>query len=96
MWRSYGIQLSVQRVPHVYTTPSTPDAARCWVPCIDNIWEKCTWDLEFVVPRYLEDHDGDPEASGEEDESKNEHPTVVVCSGEFVEQVRLLGLDQRR
>ncbi|KAI9057062.1 hypothetical protein FKP32DRAFT_1598551 [Trametes sanguinea] len=74
------------RVPHVYTTPSSPDAARCWVPCIDNLWEKCAWDFEFVVPRSLEQHDP---ASDDEDEPEegDEYPTVVICSGELVEQV---------
>ncbi|KAJ7070580.1 hypothetical protein C8F01DRAFT_1106921 [Mycena amicta] len=69
------------RVPHVYTTPSSPDAARCWVPCVDNVREKCTWEFEFVVPRYLEDvslDDGAP---------PDANPTLVVCSGELVEQV---------
>ncbi|KAJ7897366.1 hypothetical protein B0H14DRAFT_2677986 [Mycena olivaceomarginata] len=69
------------RVPHAYTTPSSPDAARCWVPCIDNLWEKCTWEFEFVVPRYLE------EISVEDDEPTDASPTLVVCSGELVEQV---------
>ncbi|KAJ6541894.1 hypothetical protein B0H19DRAFT_1175115 [Mycena capillaripes] len=69
------------RVPHAYTTPSSPDAARCWVPCIDNLWEKCTWEFEFVVPRYLE------ETSVEDDEPIDASPTLVVCSGELVEQV---------
>ncbi|TFY71826.1 hypothetical protein EVG20_g1175 [Dentipellis fragilis] len=70
------------RVPHVYTTPSCPDAARCWVPCLDNLWERCTWDFEFVVQRYLEERDPD-----EYEEAQDEHPTVVVCSGDLVEQV---------
>ncbi|KZT08630.1 uncharacterized protein LAESUDRAFT_45791 [Laetiporus sulphureus 93-53] len=73
------------RVPHVYTTPSSPDAARCWVPCVDNLWEKCTWDFEFVVPRYLEQRESAPEDDGELLEGDN--PTIVVCSGELVEQV---------
>lgn len=72
----------IKRVPHAYTTPSSPDAARCWVPCIDNLWEKCTWEFEFVVPRYLE------EISVEDDEPTDASPTLVVCSGELVEQVR--------
>lgn len=71
-----------QRVPHVYTTPSSPDAARCWVPCIDSLWERCTWDFEFVVPRSLEDS---PTALDED--AQSEHPTLVICSGELVEQV---------
>ncbi|KAJ3830293.1 hypothetical protein F5880DRAFT_1516515 [Lentinula raphanica] len=70
------------RVPHVYTTPSCPDAARCWVPCIDSFWEKCTWEFEFVVPRYLEERD-----LSQEDDPNDAIPTVVVCSGELVEQV---------
>ncbi|EIW64059.1 uncharacterized protein TRAVEDRAFT_55102 [Trametes versicolor FP-101664 SS1] len=74
------------RVPHVFTIPSSPDASRCWVPCIDNLWEKCAWDFEFVVPRSLEQHDA---ASDDEDEAveTDEYPTVVVCSGELMEQV---------
>lgn len=73
-----------QRVPHAYTTPSCPDASRCWVPCADSVNEKCTWEFEFVVPRYLEELDP------LQDEEANElSPTLVVCSGELVEQVRL-------
>ncbi|KAH7906471.1 hypothetical protein BJ138DRAFT_1094071, partial [Hygrophoropsis aurantiaca] len=76
------------RVPHAYTTPSAPDAARCWVPCVDSLWEKCTWDFEFVVPRYLEE----PEPrrrneDGEFEEAQETSPTVVICSGDLVEQV---------
>ncbi|KAF8167444.1 hypothetical protein B0H34DRAFT_792168 [Crassisporium funariophilum] len=71
------------RVPHAYTTPSSPDSARCWVPCLDNLWEKCTWEFEFVVPRYLEERD----VNGEDDDMSDASPTIVVCSGELVEQV---------
>ena len=45
------------RVPHMFTTPSCPDFSRCWVPCVDNLWERCTWELELVVPRQV---DGEP------------------------------------
>ncbi|KZT52907.1 hypothetical protein CALCODRAFT_501745 [Calocera cornea HHB12733] len=70
------------RVPHVYTSPTSADAARCWVPCVDNLWERCTWELEFIVPRSL--------SAEEEINTKvatEETPVVVVCSGEFREQV---------
>jgi len=76
-------------VPHAYTTPSSPDAARCWVPCVDNLWEKCTWEFEFVVPRYLEERDLDRQDDDESDEVQDANPTIVVCSGELVEQVRV-------
>ncbi|KAG5340743.1 hypothetical protein C0989_000407 [Termitomyces sp. Mn162] len=71
------------RVPHAYTTPSSPDSARCWVPCVDNLWEKCTWEFEFVVPRYLEERD-----PGQDEEDQTDAiPTLVICSGDLVEQV---------
>ncbi|KAG8920123.1 hypothetical protein FRC01_000907 [Tulasnella sp. 417] len=67
------------RVPHMYTTPSVPDAARCWVPCVDNLWERCTWDLQFVVPRFLDERP--------DEEEEGNFPVVVVASGDFMEQV---------
>jgi len=48
------------------------------------MWEKCTWEFEFVVPRFLEQR----ESPLDDDEPpEGENPTVVVCSGELVEQV---------
>ncbi|KAG8219438.1 hypothetical protein J3R82DRAFT_365 [Butyriboletus roseoflavus] len=76
------------RIPHAYTIPSSPDAARCWVPCVDNFWEKCTWEFEFVVPRYLEEPDlTQRDEDGEYSERQEAMPTVVVCSGDLVEQI---------
>jgi len=76
------------RVPHVYTTPSSPDAARCWVPCIDNLWEKCTWELEFIVPKTLEDDTAPMDIDGDDmNVDGGSYPTVVVCSGELVEKI---------
>ena len=74
----------MKRVPHAYTTPSSPDSARCWVPCVDNLWEKCTWEFEFVVPKTLEDTSGSMDVEGDD---QNGTPTIVVCSGELVEKV---------
>lgn len=56
------------------------------MPCLDNLWEKCTWEFEFVVSRYLEERT----VHGDEDELNDASPTIVVCSGELVEQVRPL------
>ena len=73
----------------MYTTPSCPDAARCWVPCVDNLWERCTWEFEFVVPKYLDAVDEVADGSAMQvDREEGEYPVVVVCSGELVEQVR--------
>ncbi|KAI0028582.1 hypothetical protein K488DRAFT_80600 [Vararia minispora EC-137] len=73
------------RAPHVYTTPSSPDTARCWVPCIDSLWQRQTWDFEFIVPRCLEERD--EEQADDDGDVQGEHPTVVVCSGDLVEIV---------
>ena len=67
------------RVPHMYTRPTGANSARCWVPCVDSLWERCTWDLEFVVPRRLASTTDEGETSEEEDE------VMVICSGELVE-----------
>lgn len=89
-------------MPHVFTTPSSPDAARCWLPCLDNPWDKCTWEFEFVVAKRLEEGDQErarKQAMGIVDEdvppNEDEHPTMVICSGDLVEQVGIyLPLDR--
>ncbi|KAG9075265.1 hypothetical protein FS749_013086, partial [Ceratobasidium sp. UAMH 11750] len=78
-------------VPHVFTSPVAPDAARCWVPCLDNQWERCTWELVLIAPHSLERladtrPDGmaldQPAASPEP-----EYPVVAVCSAELVQVI---------
>ncbi|BGP14759.1 hypothetical protein JCM10213_004302 [Rhodosporidiobolus nylandii] len=41
------------RFPHVFTSAVSDVGARTWVPCIDHPRERCSWDLELVVPRVL-------------------------------------------
>lgn len=67
------------QIPHMYLSPTTPDAARIWTPCIDSLWERCTWELEFIVPRYLE--------GGEPLGDNDAFPNTVIASGELMEQV---------
>lgn len=62
-----------------------PGATRSWVPCIDKVSERCTWDMEFIVPRKVDgalvpEYDGE----GAFDEVDG---MMVVCSGDVVEQV---------
>jgi transcription initiation factor TFIID subunit 2 len=72
----------------VYTTPSSPDAARCWVPCLDSLFDKSTWDFEFVVPSFLEERDEGLDLLDEDlDYVDDRNRTIVVCSGDLVEQV---------
>lgn len=55
----------------VYLSPTAYDSARIWTPCVDSLWERHTWELEFTVPAKI----GDAQ-------------TMVVSSGELMEQVR--------
>ncbi|CDU22782.1 related to TAF2-component of TFIID complex [Sporisorium scitamineum] len=85
------------RVPHLFTITSSPDAARCWVPCVDSLWERCTWEFQLIVPKSLSTADEDEEAGSSAlqqtaaatsiDNSDPDSPVVVVCTGDLMEQV---------
>ncbi|KAG9096358.1 hypothetical protein FRC06_008750 [Ceratobasidium sp. 370] len=76
-------------VPHVFTSPVSPDAARCWVPCLDNQWERCTWELVLIAPHSLErPADTRPDEMALDQpaaEPEPEYPVVAVCSAELVQ-----------
>lgn len=82
--RQLTISTYLQRIPHCYTSAAVADAARCWVPCLDALWERCTWELVFIVPRVLS-FEQETEAGIEVEE----YPIVCVASGELMEQVSL-------
>ncbi|KAI9279295.1 hypothetical protein BY458DRAFT_502620 [Sporodiniella umbellata] len=69
---------------HVYTVHQPfPGSTRSWLPCIDSVSDRCTWDMEFVVPRketFLTEYENE----GAFDE---EGGMMVVCSGDMIEQV---------
>lgn len=71
-----------QQIPHMFLSPTTYNSARVWTPCIDSLFERCTWELEFIVPRYLE--------GGEPVDGEEGYPVMVVSSGELMEQVGVL------
>lgn len=51
---------------HAYTINSSYNiSTSSWVPCIDNMWERCTWSLEINVPRTTKDI-GNPRLIGNE------------------------------
>lgn len=54
------------------------------MPCIDRLSDQCTWDMEFVVPQRM----GTVlSRQNDEDPFDDEEDTMVVCSGEIMEQV---------
>lgn len=60
------------------------------MPCVESLYDRCTWDLEFVVSRALYSSigaasgDSGPSVAGEAEE---EWPISVIASGELIEQV---------
>lgn len=69
---------------HAYTT-NTPIgiATSSWVPCIDGMWELCTWQFEISIPRSISQVNGDVEnLQVEEDEEMVQEQDLVVVSAE--------------
>ncbi|EMR11401.1 hypothetical protein PNEG_00424 [Pneumocystis murina B123] len=51
-----GCDIDDNKYPHVFTTHVPISAATSnWLPCIEGIWDRCTWDFEITVPKTLRD-----------------------------------------
>ncbi|CAN3359929.1 transcription initiation factor TFIID subunit 2 [Diutina catenulata] len=50
-----------------------------WVPCVDNLWERCTWSVEMSIPRTLQPRIEDED---EEEEEESGELDLVVCCGD--------------
>ncbi|KAJ3342193.1 hypothetical protein HDU93_002983 [Gonapodya sp. JEL0774] len=76
------------RFPYVYTH-NQACSTRLWVPCVDTMWDKAPWRLEFVVPRQLARLVSSNERRGfaSSDGDFEFWETVVAASGELLEQV---------
>lgn len=41
---------------HAFTINSEYNiSTSSWVPCIDNLWERCTWSIDISIPRTVKD-----------------------------------------
>ncbi|KAJ1678313.1 hypothetical protein EV182_004318, partial [Spiromyces aspiralis] len=58
-----------------------PGYARKWLPCLDTLHERCTWDIRYVVPAFVSFVD--PESDGGAEQRK---PVVAVSGGELIAQ----------
>ncbi|KAJ9091949.1 hypothetical protein QFC19_008878 [Naganishia cerealis] len=63
---------------HVYTTNSEFNiSTSSWVPCIDNLWDKCSWTIELDIPRSTKEFENrtlesnNHEANGDDDNAMN-------------------------
>ncbi|KAJ2550344.1 hypothetical protein EV175_004107, partial [Coemansia sp. RSA 1933] len=70
----FGTSDTEDRVTSVHTeTRMYPSSTRSWVPCLDTMHERCTWDLFFSVPA----------CTGSLSDPTSLQPLVVVSSGEL-------------
>lgn len=45
---------------HAYTTQSPiGHATSTWLPCVDGLWSLSTWEMEFIVPKVVDDTDSE-------------------------------------
>ena len=76
-------------MPHIFINSSSHDSARHWTPCLDNLWDRCPWELEIAVPRYLKQESDEVEDQlGSEDDIEDGELVRVIASAELEEQVR--------
>jgi transcription initiation factor TFIID subunit 2 len=38
-----------RRVPHMYTHNQEDNGARAWMPTVDHVGERCSWEMEITV-----------------------------------------------
>jgi len=61
--------------------------ARLWLPCIDKLQERCTWEMEYIVAKTVRPQMLDNSFLEDDDEDDDEAELTVVSSGELVEQI---------
>lgn len=69
---------------HAYTTNSLVGiSTSSWVPCVDNFWEKTTWQIEITVARTIGDIVRNIQETGEkrsdEDDDDLDREIVICC-----------------
>lgn len=67
---------------HAYTSANgNAGITRLWLPCLDHLHEKCSWEMEYVIPDTLE------YMTNNEADSKTK--LTVASSGDFVTEVEI-------
>ncbi|KAF9409000.1 hypothetical protein BGZ94_002120, partial [Podila epigama] len=77
------------RTHTVYTiNQPLPGSTRLWLPCLDRLAERCTWDIDFIVPAFAPDEDlaEDDEEGWSPEDYDDDEKVQVICSGELVQQ----------
>ncbi|KAK9243675.1 hypothetical protein V1506DRAFT_580075 [Lipomyces tetrasporus] len=74
------------RYEHVYTISNPYGVSTSsWLPCVDGLWERCSWEFEITVPKSIGDIKR-AQANGidqDKDEEDSERDIAVVCIGDL-------------
>ncbi|KAH3674322.1 hypothetical protein WICMUC_003394 [Wickerhamomyces mucosus] len=77
---------------HAFTTNSNYGiSTSSWVPCIDSLWEKCTWEVEISVPRTVKDIGvtkmiGSDTSTSNDDLEEEESIEIAVIGSDYANQ----------
>ncbi|KAK9458583.1 uncharacterized protein V1516DRAFT_682544 [Lipomyces oligophaga] len=88
------------RYPHVYTC-SNPFgvSTSSWLPCVDGLWERCSWEFEITVPKTIADikksqidiitngHSAGGTLRNTIDDEDAEQDISVVCIGDMQREI---------
>ncbi|KAI8597334.1 hypothetical protein EDD21DRAFT_327148, partial [Dissophora ornata] len=76
------------RAHSVYTiNQPLPGATRLWLPCLDRLAERCTWDIDFIVPAFAPEEDlAEDEEGWSPDDYGEDEKVQVICSGDLIQQ----------
>lgn len=88
--------------PHIYTINNPiPCSTSMWLPCLDGVWERCTWEFAITVPKTIGDirrrkslsngvsrMNGHLEHGATDDvDSYANTEILVVCSGDLIDEI---------
>lgn len=90
-----------KQFPHAYTiNHPIPCSTSLWLPCLDGIWERSTWEISISVPKTLADigrrtndtttteqMNKTDSGADEVTEPGDSLDISVVCSGDFVDEI---------
>ncbi|KAK9365648.1 hypothetical protein V1509DRAFT_655322 [Lipomyces kononenkoae] len=80
---------SEHRYEHAYTFSNPYGiSTSCWLPCVDGLWERCSWEFEITVPKTVADINR-IQTNGiddDKDEEDSERDIVVACIGDLQQE----------
>ncbi|KAJ3047353.1 hypothetical protein HK097_011598, partial [Rhizophlyctis rosea] len=74
------------RHPHMHISTQTSEA-RLWMPCFDQLQQRCSWEIDIIIPRTESDAVPTKFQPSRDEEEDREREMIAVCSGTLLEQI---------